>query len=342
MKRRLVADVPVGVLLSGGLDSSLLVGLLDEVGAEGLKTFSIGFDSVGDSQGDEFHYSDLIAEHFGTEHHQLHVPSRDLPRAVPDVINAMTEPMASHDVTAFYLLSEAVSKHVKVVQSGQGADELFAGYAYHQSVAEAEHVDALDIFTEAFRDRSHSEVRNLLAPEHIVSRDASTALLERRIEAGETDSALDAVLHLDTHTLMVDDPVKRVDSMSMAWGLEARVPFLDHELVELAAQCPPELKTMQGGKGILKDLGRRVIPDGVIDRPKGYFPVPEFRELRGDVLDMVRDALTNETAQQRGLFRRDAIDRLLAEPNQSTDGPGGNPLWSLAVLEMWLQQHGVS
>ena len=339
VKRRMVADVPVGVLLSGGLDSSLLVGLVDEIGVEGLKTFSIGFDSVGDAQGDEFVYSDAIAQHFGTDHHQLHVPGGDLAHTVPDVIDAMTEPMASHDVTAFYLLSQAVSQHVSVVQSGQGADELFAGYSYHQAAAGVAHTEALDVFTEVFRDRSHAAVTAMLSEERTTGHDASSELLERRIEAGDTDTALDAVLHLDTHTLMVDDPVKRVDNMSMAWGLEARVPFLDHDLVELAAKCPPEFKTMQGGKGVLKDLGRRLIPDEVIDRPKGYFPVPGFRHLQGDVLDMVHEALTNSAARNRGLFRPEAIDRLLVEPNRHTDGPGGNPLWSLAVLEMWLQHH---
>lgn len=341
VERRLVADVPVGVLLSGGLDSSLIVGLLDELGVQDLKTFSIGFDTIGDTAGDEFAYSDIIARHFGTDHHQLHIPGSDVHRAVPDVIRAMTEPMASHDVSAFFLLSEAVSEHVKVVQSGQGADELFAGYRYHQAAAQASRGEALEVFTEEFRDRTHAEIGNLLTPEFLPAEDASAELLERRMAAGDTATALDAVLHLDTHTLMPDDPVKRVDSMSMAWGLEARVPFLDHDVVELAAQCPPELKTMQGGKGVLKELGRRILPDEVIDRPKGYFPVPEFRELQGDVLDMVRDALTNEAATTRGLLRQDAITQLLTDPNGSTRGVGGNPLWTLAVLEMWLQEHRI-
>src|SRR5262249_25295574 len=126
--RRRVADVPVGVLLSGGLDSSLVVALLAQDGmAKNLKTFSIGFDSVGDVQGDEFHYSDLIAKQFATDHHRIRIaPTRAL-SALPDAIAAMSEPMMSHDAIGFYLLSEEVAKHVKVVQSGQGADEIFAG-----------------------------------------------------------------------------------------------------------------------------------------------------------------------------------------------------------------------
>ena len=111
--------------------------------------------------------------------------------------------------------------------------------------------------------------------------------------------------------MLVDDPVKRVDNMTMAWGLEARVPFLDHELVELAAACPPELKLAHGGKGVLKEAARGVVPDAVIDRPKGYFPVPAIRHLEGPFLDRVRDALDAPRGQGSRpgaprLARRDA------------------------------------
>ena len=120
VERRMVADVPVGVLLSGGIDSSIVVALLAEQGQHGLSTFSIGFDSVGDESGDEYFYSDLIAKTFDTEHHRIHIDSSRLLPAVPKTIAAMSEPMVSHDCVAFYLLSEEVSKSVKVVQSGQG------------------------------------------------------------------------------------------------------------------------------------------------------------------------------------------------------------------------------
>jgi asparagine synthase (glutamine-hydrolysing) len=132
VRRRLVADVPVGVLLSGGLDSSMIVALLAETGQQGLQTFSIGFDSAGGEQGDEFRYSDLVADAFATDHHRIHVGTPDLVPAVERTIAAMSEPMGTYDVVAFYLLCEQVSRHVKVAQSGQGADEVFAGYQYHQ------------------------------------------------------------------------------------------------------------------------------------------------------------------------------------------------------------------
>ncbi|MCB0964672.1 MAG: hypothetical protein KDA98_15440, partial [Acidimicrobiales bacterium] len=129
--------------------------------------------------------------------------------------------------------------------------------------------------------------------------------------------------------------------MTMAWGLEARVPFLDHELVELAASCPPELKTAQDGKGVLKEAARRVIPHEVIDRPKGYFPVPALTHLQGPYLDMVRDAVTGSAARDRGLFRPEAIDALLADPNGELTPLRGNKLWQVALLELWLQSHGI-
>ena len=141
--------------------------------------------------------------------------------------------------------------------------------------------------------------------------------------------------------MLTDDPVKRVDNMTMAWGLEARVPFLDHELVELAAACPPELKLAQNGKGVLKDAARGVVPDEVIDRTKGYFPVPGIRHLEGRMLEMVSEALHAPAARARGIFRPEYVDALLADPNTPRTTLGANQLWQLALLEMWLQDKGI-
>jgi asparagine synthase (glutamine-hydrolysing) len=125
--------------------------------------------------------------------------------------------------------------------------------------------------------------------------------------------------------------------MTMAAGLEARVPFLDHEFVELAAACPPGLKLAGGGKGVLKDAARALLPAGVIDREKGYFPVPAIRHLSGPMLERVRDALTNDTARARGLFRADYVSQRLATPNDTRTTLGSNALWQLGLLELWLQ-----
>ncbi len=126
--------------------------------------------------------------------------------------------------------------------------------------------------------------------------------------------------------------------MTMAWGLEARVPFLDHELVELAARCPPGLKLRDGGKYPLKAMARGLLPDSVIDRPKGYFPMPALKYVRGEFLDLMRDVLTSRRARGRGLYRKEYLDRLLAAPDMHHTRILGNKLWHLALLELWLQR----
>jgi asparagine synthase (glutamine-hydrolysing) len=337
VERRMVADVPVGVLLSGGIDSSIVVALLAEQGQHGLATFSIGFDSAGGESGDEYFYSDLIAKTFDTDHHKIHIDSSRLLPAVPKTIAAMSEPMVSHDCVAFYLLSEEVSKSVKVVQSGQGADEILAGYDWYPPLANVARDQTTEAYAKVFFDRGHADVLSIYAPEYALDVDPSREFAATHQAAPGAETAVDAALRLDTQVMLVDDPVKRVDSMTMAWGLEARVPFLDHDFVELAATCPAELKLASGGKGVLKDASRALLPAEVIDRTKGYFPVPGIRHLHGDVLDMVRDALTNDAARARGLYRKDTVDALLADPNQTRTTLDANALWQLAVLEMWLQ-----
>ncbi|MEV4721861.1 N-acetylglutaminylglutamine amidotransferase [Micromonospora noduli] len=341
VRRRLVADVPVGVLLSGGLDSSLIVALLAEAGQQHLRTFSIGFDSRDGESGDEFHYSDLVARAYDTDHHRIRLADDDLVPAVRRAVLAMTEPMGSHDVVAFHLLSEQVAQHVKVAQSGQGADEVFAGYGYHQPLVEAPRHGAAETFAAAFFDRGHDELRRIVGPAYALEHDASRDLLTGHLAAPGAQTALDAVLRLDTHLMLPDDPVKRVDSMSMAWGLEVRTPFLDQDLVTLAAHCPPEHKVAQGGKGVLKEVAREVLPAEVIDRPKGYFPVPALRNVDGPVRELVAEALQAPAARERGLFRPEYVAHLLAEPDRAEAAAGSNKLWQLGLLELWLQTHDI-
>ncbi|MGK5443418.1 N-acetylglutaminylglutamine amidotransferase [Micromonospora sp. URMC 105] len=341
VRRRMVADVPVGVLLSGGLDSSLVVALLAGEGQSGLSTFSIGFDSVGGRGGDEFVYSDLIAKTFDTDHHQLKVAAGDLVPPLEAAVAAMSEPMVSHDCVAFYLLSQEVSRHVKVVQSGQGADEILGGYHWYPPLAGIDREQALQTYAKAFFDRDAAGLARMLNADRLADGDPAREFVAAHLARPGAQTAVDAGLRIDTQIMLTDDPVKRVDNMTMAHGLEARVPFLDHEFVELAASCPPELKLAQGGKGVLKEIGRRVLPHEVIDRPKGYFPVPGLTHLEGKLLDRVRDALSAPAARRRDLFRADYVDALLADPNAELTPLNGNKLWQLGLLEMWLQSHGI-
>ncbi|MBU1480059.1 MAG: N-acetylglutaminylglutamine amidotransferase [Gammaproteobacteria bacterium] len=333
-RHRLASDVPVGVLLSGGLDSSLLVGMLaDHV--DDLNTFSIGFEDVAGETANEFEYSDLMARHFDTRHHRFSIPNSEVLAHLPDAIAQMSEPMPSYDVTAFYLLGQKVSEHVKVVLAGQGADEVFGGYFWYPRM-DAANGSPLQRFSQHYFDRDHAEYLAMVVPEYHVH-DVTGEWVASELEKPQADEFLDEVFRLDVTALMVDDPVKRVDNMTMAWGLEARVPFLDHELVELAAHMPPSLKLKEGGKFPLKAIARGVIPDAVIDRPKGYFPVPALKYVRGDFLEKMRAILNSEACLQRGLYRRDYVEKLLADPEAHLTRIQGSKLWHLALLEWWLQ-----
>ncbi|MGJ4944833.1 N-acetylglutaminylglutamine amidotransferase [Bradyrhizobium sp. HKCCYLS1011] len=336
--RRRVADVPVGVLLSGGLDSSLLVALLSQLGHQDIRTFSIGFDAVGGHAGDEFRYSDIVANAFATSHQQIRIRADRALDALPGAIAAMSEPMVSHDAVAFYLLSSEVSKRVKVVQSGQGADEVFGGYSWYPAFLSVN--DPVDEYQKAYFDWGHADLARLLSPD-MIDEDVSLQFVERFFGDCDGASAIDKVLQIDTEIMMVDDPVKRVDNMTMAFGLEARVPFLDHEVVELAARMPAGLKVRDGGKYVLKEVARRCVPHQVIDRPKGYFPVPGLRHLRGPFLDFVRDVFDAEPARTRGLYRRDFVDHMLQQPEAEMSPKGHSRLWQAALLEAWLQTHNI-
>ncbi len=345
VRRRLVSDVPVGVLLSGGLDSSLVVGLLAEAGQHGLSTFSVGFPAAGGEQGDEFVWSRMVAKQFGTEHQEIVVDADRTLRDLDSTIDAMSEPMTSHDCVGFHVLSEEVAKRIKVVQSGQGADELFAGYFWYPPLLEAshgQHTAAVEDYLAVFRDRSQEEYAATVMPGLVESgRDHARQLVEEHFAMPGAPRPIDKALRIDLTTMLVDDPVKRVDNMTMAHGLEARVPFLDHRLVELAARIPAEHKVGGGGKGILKDAARGLLSDELIDRPKGYFPVPVLKHLQGPFLERVRAVVTDPASRARGIFREDRIDELLAEPERHLTPLKGSKLWQTALLLDWLQRHGI-
>jgi asparagine synthase (glutamine-hydrolysing) len=293
----------------------------------------------GTEKADEFEFSDQVAAHFKTRHKQYHIPNSEVLSRLPEAVEQMTEPMASYDVIAFYLLSERVSKDVKVVMSGQGADEVFGGYFWYPEM-EAAKGSPLERFSQHYFDRDHGEYLQMITPAFQTS-DVTSKLVAAELAKPQADEFLDEVWRFDVTTLLVDDPVKRVDNMPMAWGLEVRTPFLDHDLVELAAKMPPAIKLKEGGKFPLKAIARGLVPDSVIDRPKGYFPVPALRYVRGAFLEKMRAILMSDACLKRGLYQREYVNNLLAEP----EGPNaftrinGSKLWHLALLEWWLQVH---
>ncbi|MEW8626468.1 MAG: N-acetylglutaminylglutamine amidotransferase [Candidatus Thiodiazotropha sp.] len=337
-KRNEIADVPVGVLLSGGLDSSLLVALLAEAGVKDLRTFSVGFEDQPEEKGNEFEYSDPVAQRYQTQHHKFLVPNGEVLKRMPEAVDQMSEPMFGQDAVAFFLLGEQVAQQIKVVQSGQGADEVFGGYFWYSRIMQEQQGEAVDRFARHYFDRDHDEYLRMVTDRYGAG-DYTRELIANRLQESDAESLIDAVLYLDQTMLIVDDPVKRVDNMTMAWGLEARVPFLDHHLVELAARCPPELKLRDGGKYPLKAMARGIVPDAVIDRPKGYFPMPALKYVRGEFLEFMQDILSTQAARERGVFRQSYLDMLLAAPEMHHTRIRGSKLWHIALFEFWLQRH---
>ena len=334
-KRMAAADVPIGVLLSGGLDSSLLVALLKEAGHEDIRTFSIGFEDIDNEAGSEFEYSDQIVSKFKTQHQKYVVSNTEvLPRLSEAVMN-MAEPMVGQDAIAFYLLSEQVSKHIKVVLSGQGADEAFAGYFWYPRMA-TEKGDEIERFSKHYVDRPHEEYLQAVMPTYQGDNHTSNWLNKEFAKTG-ADSFIDKVFRTDITKLIVDDPVKRVDNMTMAWGLEARVPFLDTELVEWALKMPANLKMKEEGKYPLKKIARELLPSSVIDRKKGYFPMPALKHVQGDFLEFMSDILTSSACLNRGVFNQNYVEKVINSPRDYMTALNGSRLWHLALFEFWMQ-----
>ena len=201
VQRRFTADVPVGVLLSGGVDSSLVVGLLSQAGQKNLKTFSIGFESAGGEKGNEFQYSDLIANHFQTEHRKIQVNSSRVLPALEQCVKAMSEPMVSHDCIGFYLLSQEVAKHVKVVQSGQGADEIFAGYHWYPPMMES--ADPVNDYANVFFDRSFEEYKSVVHS-RFAEADYSSLFVHQHFKNPGAETSIDKALRLDSTVMLIE------------------------------------------------------------------------------------------------------------------------------------------
>lgn len=333
IQRRMVSDVQVGVLLSGGLDSSLVVALLSRSISGRLRTFSIGFEPARGVSGDEFQWSDEVARQFGTDHKKLLISSRHLTEALPAMVTAMSEPIMSRDTVAFYLLCREVADSVSVVQTGQGADEVFGGYFWHRKFRDDSQAEAAERSALLFVNH---EITPSLATHSRCQFDPSADFIKSHLWQSGAESGVDAVLRFDTHVTMVEGPVKRVDNMAMAWGVEARMPFTDQDLVSLAGKCPPELKLYRGGKGILKTIADDLLPADLINRPKGYFPVPALVRLEGDVRCWLSAALKSSAARNRGLLSQESLAKLVDGPQTPA---GDRMLWQLGLLEHWLQTH---
>ena len=331
------ADVDIGILLSGGIDSSLLVALLHQQGHKNIKTFSIGFEDIEDEIGSEFEYSDQIAKKFNTEHKKYNLDNNSVLQRLPEAVSNMAEPMVSQDAVAFYLISEQVCKDVKVVLSGQGADEVFAGYFWYAKIAQETSKD-VNSFLKHYVDIPHSKLLESLNINYQLE-DYTYQWINKEFSKSGAQTFMDKVFRTDITRLIVDDPIKRVDNMTMAWGLEARVPFMDTKLIEWALQMPAELKMRENGKYPLRQISKGLLPDNIIYRKKFYFPMPALRYIQGEYLDFMSDILNSLSCIKRSIFNRDYVKKVINSPREHMTALKGSRLFHMALLELWLQKN---
>ncbi len=335
-KRLNIADVPVGILLSGGLDSSLITAISKKYKEE-LNTYSIGFNTINNEIGNEFYYSDLVADDFKTSHNKYNISNDDLYHNLDTVISNMSEPMVSQDSSAFFLLAKNVSMSNKVVLSGQGADEVFGGYFWYEQIMKDQGRNDIEILSKYYFDRTFDNYCNAINKKYISTNNVFNEINNKFKEMDQDLPVLDKVLRLELSTLIIDDPVKRVDNMTMSHALEARVPFLDIDLIKFMLSVKSENKINKTNKYYLKKLSERYLKNEVIYRDKFYFPVPPLKIIRNRFYDYCKNILCSDAALERNIYNRKYIDKLIASPNDNFTNLNGNELWHFTLLERWLQ-----
>jgi asparagine synthase (glutamine-hydrolysing) len=359
VRRQMVSDVPVGAFLSGGVDSSLVVALMAEV-APGLETFTAGF---ADPRLDESPWAERVARHLGVRHHVVRLDETAL-EELPHVVWHLDEPVADRAALPTYFLSRLAASRVKVVLTGEGSDELFAGYPRYRLEQLARRFHRLPLANQRrlweallpmVPGRARAKLAKLLLSPGDAGRrreawvanfapDRRATLLKPYLHAEVAppqpdDAGLEAQLRLDLRTWLVDNVLMKCDKMTMAASLEARVPFLDHEVVDWAAALPAEAKLHGGeGKAVVKRAALSLLPREAVYRPKQAFHTPTatwFRAARGRAL--LTDVLLGDTARNRGLFEMDAVEALIREHQAGADRD--QALWNLLVLELWLRAY---
>jgi asparagine synthase (glutamine-hydrolysing) len=363
VQRNLVADVPVGAYLSGGVDSSLIAAMMARRAGPGqVHTFSAGF---GDPVLDEVGHAHRVSEHLGTIHHEVTVSADDFERLWPTLTWHRDAPMSEPADVAVFCLAELARREVKVVLSGEGSDELFAGYPKYR-FARATALAGLvpssvrgpisrlaDTWLPSGFNRARIAVRALgaddeaarlegwFAPFTAMERAALLPSIGRRPGADMAMSEGDPVrrmLFADCHAWLADNLLERGDRMSMAASLELRPPFLDHDLVELAFSLPSSVK-LRGSttKWVVKEIARTMLPADIVDRPKAGFRVPIASWLRGSMRELAHDRLLGRSSFVSTIFDRRVIEGLLSAHTAGARNEDIR-LWTLLSLEMWHDQ----
>jgi asparagine synthase (glutamine-hydrolysing) len=364
VRLRLMSDVPLGAMLSGGLDSSLIVALMAKHTSGPVRTFSVGFREAG--RANELADARLVAERFGCEHHELELSYSDQTIDLADLVWTLDEPLADLSALGFLALSELASRHVTVALSGQGADELLGGYERHRTAALAAPLKFLPRVARSAAARAASgrfaRPARVLAAEGaaaewiaahgrldagararlvrgpLVPLDGGRAAVEWATE-GLTARGLPALLHLDGQLGLVDDMLHYFDRASMAHSLEVRVPFLDHHLVEWCARLPPSLKVRRlTTKVLLKRAARGLLPDEIVDKPKiGFFSGASDGWLRTQLSGPLADYLLAPDPSYGDFVDRGEVERLVARHRET--GADGGILLAVLMLEVWLSSY---
>jgi asparagine synthase (glutamine-hydrolysing) len=368
VRLRLVADVPLGAFLSGGVDSSAVVGLMSRHTGRPVKTFSIGFHEDGY---DELKYARLAAARFHTEHHEF-IVTPEICRIVDELAWHLDEPFADSSAIPTYAVSKLAREHVKVVLSGDGGDELFAGYTRYavdrgrSGYARLPRVLRRGLMQPLSRSLPHGAwgrnyLHNValeplqryldsvsyftsLNKRSLYSTDFSSQLNGRNLAASlfeelgarvKSGDPLDSLLYLDSKTYLPGDILTKVDRMSMAASLEARVPLLDHKLIEFVTRIPSEFK-MKGAetKHIFKRAVRGLVPDEILDRPKQGFGLPIQKWINQELRSYIRDVLLDKRTRERGYFDQNYVQVLLDEHERERRDHTSS-LWALFMLELW-------
>ncbi len=377
VRMQMVADVPIGAFLSGGVDSSAVVGYMARHSAQPIRTYAIGF-AGGEAEAlyNELPYARRVAELFKTQHREI-VVKPDVVALLPRLLWHLDEPMCDTALVTTYLVSEFARRDVKVILSGVGGDELFGGYRRYLGARYAESYQRLPgwarsaaAFTaERLPVDRHSGALNALrlargfvasaemsaddryrSYVEVFSRARAAALLldpalapsdalGRAFLAAGNEDELNRLFAVDAETQLPDDLLMLTDRMSMAVSLECRVPLLDHALVELAASIPSSIK-IGGGKlkGLMKASLSGLLPKDILERKKRGFGTPMGAWLKGELAPLLRRLLAPEVVRARGLFRVDAVERLLAE-HQANRIDGTDPLLALMNLEIWSRMY---
>jgi asparagine synthase (glutamine-hydrolysing) len=365
------SDVPIGAFLSGGIDSSLIVAYMTRISGKPVKTFTVGYEEADDVS--ELKYARIVAKYFGTDHHEFILKPKKFVNILSRMVWHMDEPVAEFATIPLLLLSELAKNHVTVMLSGEGADELFAGYPIYRYMNYIEKYQKISptlrkyvfdpigrIFLAGRRDGKYSDwlstplerrylgngsyftekMKQRLFTEDFqrnLDYEELSHIIEGHYQAVRSRNPIQRMLYLDTKTWLPEDLLIKADKMTMAAAIELRVPFIDFRLLEFATSLPAAMKVHRGtSKYILKKIAEDLLPHQIVHRPKMGFPVPVKQWLQKELNILAREILTERRTIERGIFNPHYVERILALHSSGKDD-FSKQIWNLMILEIWLR-----